>query len=259
MKNILIPFDFSEVSLNALEYAVQFAGKDPSMQLFLLHVDNNQFSEENVQSKFKKAVAKYKKPLNPQFHTLTKQGELIPNIIEIQKELAVDLIIMGTSGADGNGEEIATRTSKFVQEADLPVLVIPESTKYFRLKTISVTVGQEKILDTTPLSVLLDVARKFQAEVHVLTVHKDEVYMGYSPEDETNENILQYYLEDFYSHHSFSENEDIEKGIMEYIEKHEIDMLAIMPRTHLKTEAASEGKLTRMLTLHTNIPLLVLD
>ena len=95
--------------------------------------------------------------------------------------------------------------------------------------------------------------------MHVLTVHKDEVYMGYSPEDETNENILQYYLEDFYSHHSFSENEDIEKGIMEYIEKHEIDMLAIMPRTHLKTEAASEGKLTRMLTLHTNIPLLVLD
>lgn len=259
MKNILIPFDFSKVSQNALEYAVQFAGKDPSTQLFLLHVATGEFTDEEIESKFEESTSKYKKPLFPKIHTLKEKGKLIPNIIQIQAEMNIDLIIMGTGGAEGNEENLATRTSRLVQEADLPVLVIPDNYNFFNLKTIIVTIGPEKIVDTSPLNVLLDVSRRFKAEVHLLTVHKDEVYTGYSPDDETNENILQYYLENFYSHHSFSENEDIEKGILEYIDRHEVDMLSIMPKTHLKNEYASEGKLTRLLTLHTNIPLLVLD
>jgi hypothetical protein len=95
--------------------------------------------------------------------------------------------------------------------------------------------------------------------VHVLTVQKTPVEVAYSEVDESNENTLQYFLEMFYSHHSFAENEDIEKGILTYIEKNDIDMLAIMPNTHLKNGVASEGRLTRFLTLHTNVPLLVLD
>ena len=41
MKNILIPFDFSEVSMNALKYAIQFAGKDQVHKLHLLHVSGS--------------------------------------------------------------------------------------------------------------------------------------------------------------------------------------------------------------------------
>ncbi|MFD1079757.1 adenine nucleotide alpha hydrolase family protein, partial [Longispora fulva] len=121
------------------------------------------------------------------------------------------------------------------------------------------SVGQEHIADRSPLYVLLEVSRKFKAQVHVLTVQKTPVAVAYSEVDESNENTLQYYLEMFYSHHSFSENEDIEKGILEYIEKHDIDMVAIMPNTHLKIGEPSEGRLTRFLTLHSNVPLLVLD
>ena len=63
----------------------------------------------------------------------------------------------------------------------------------------------------------------------------------------------------FYSHHSFAENEDIEQGINDYIQSRKMDMLAILPKTHLSEDQASEGRLTRLLTLHTDIPLLVLD
>lgn len=259
MKNILIPFDFSNVSKNALEYAVKFADKDPNITLSLLHISDGTVREEEIQKKFKEVINKYSGPLNPSFETYTRQGELTTSIINLQKELQVDLVIMGTKGAELGEEDIATRTSRFVKEADLPVLVIPEKVKPFRLNTIILTVGTEKIADRSPLYVLLDVSRKFKAQVHVLTVHKSSVTSGYSEDDESNENILQYFLEMFYSHHSFSESEDIEKGILEYIEKHDIDMLAIMPKTHLDNENASEGRLTHVLTLHSNVPLLVLD
>ncbi|MGB7786843.1 MAG: universal stress protein [Salinimicrobium sp.] len=259
MKNILVPLDFSKVSINALDYAVKFAGQDPSIQLYLLHIKDGNLLEEQIKEKFDKLTKKYENPLNPQLHELVRSGELVSTIIEIQQKMEIDLIIMGTKGAEMGEEDLVTRTSRFVHEADLPVLVIPEKFKKFRLETIILSVGQERIADRSPLYVLLDVSRRFKARVHVLTVQKTPVAASYSEDDESNENTLQYFLEMFYSHHSFAENEDIEKGILEYIEKYDIDMLAIMPNTHLKNGIPSEGRLTRYLTLHTNVPLLVLD
>ena len=259
MKNILIPFDFSKASFNALDYAVKFAGQDSSIHLHLLHIKDESILENNILEKLNEVVKKYENPLNPQLHTLLRSGELISTIIQIQQQLEVDLIIMGTRGADLDEEDLVTVTSRFVHEADLPVLVIPEKFKYLRLNTIILSIGQDEITDRSPLYLLLKVSRKFNAKVHVLTVQKTPVAVAYSEVDESNESTLQYYLENFYSHHSFSENEDIEKGILDYIEKYEIDMVAIMPNNHHKDGMASEGRLTRFLSLHTNVPLLVLD
>ena len=119
--------------------------------------------------------------------------------------------------------------------------------------------GKEKIADRNVLFTLLDVARRFKAKVHLLTVDKGSKLMGYSEYDEINERTIEYFLEDFYSHHAYLENEDIEEGIKQYLESHNIDMLAIMPKTHLENGKASKGKLTNILTLHSDKPLLVLD
>lgn len=259
MKNILIPYDFSEVSKNALEYAIRFADKDPLINLFLLNIADGNSDVKATEEKFKKLIKKYKKPLFPEIHSLVREGEFVSSIIQLQKELKVDLIIMGTKGAQVGEENIATTTSKLVQEADLPVLVIPEKYKKFRLETIILSLGNEKIADRSPLYVLLEVSRKHRAQVHVLTIQQREMAYGYSEDDESNETTLNYFLEMFYSHHSFHENEDIEKGILDYIVRNDMDMLAIMPKTHLPGSEASPGRLTRLLTLHSNVPLLVLD
>ena len=163
MKNILVPLDFSKVSLNALDYAVNFADHDNSITLHLLHIKDGSLTENQIKEKFDKVIKKYENPLNPKLQTLTRSGELCATIIEIEQQLKVDLIIMGTRGAEMDEEGIVTCTSKFVHEADLPVLVIPEKYKKFRLNTIILSVGQEKIADRSPLYVLLDVSRKFKA------------------------------------------------------------------------------------------------
>ena len=58
---------------------------------------------------------------------------------------------------------------------------------------------------------------------------------------------------------SLSKNTDIEKGIFDYVREKNIDMLAILPRNHAKKSKPSEGRLTRLLTLHTEVPLLTID
>lgn len=257
MKNFLIPFDFSDVAINALDYAVKFAGKDPSTRLYLVHIADGSIPEQEIKSKFSIIEKEYKEPGAPEIRTIIRSGEFTPAITDIQKELSIDLIIMGTAGVESE-DEVSTGTSEFIRDADLPVLVVPENVKHFKLNTIVLTVGKKRIADKSPLNVLLKISRKFNAEVRLLTIQRSkEVYS--SEEEEKNENIIEYFLENFYSYHSFPESEDIEQGIMNYVNKNDIDMLAILPRTHLEPEKSSEGKLTRRLTLRTGIPLLVLD
>jgi nucleotide-binding universal stress UspA family protein len=260
MKNILIPFDFSEVSKNALKYAIQFAGKDQNLRLHLLHVSGTSMEkadEENLQQKFQNLILHYKGHIIPEIVFTLKTGELIHTIVDIREQEGIDLVIMGTKGAESGVNQV-TQTSKFVLAADLPVLVIPPNYE-FKLNKILLTLGEAEINDTSILNILLEVSRNSRAEVHVLTVSKKTENHGYSEADERNENTLQYYLEKFYSHHSFSENEDIVKGIDDYIKKNKIDMLAIMPNTHSNAGQPSKGKLTQVLTLKSNIPVLVLD
>lgn len=259
MENILIPFDFSKASYNALDYAVQFSTDGPQLNLHLLHVNTEDENEKEIMERLEEAISKYKKNRAPKIKLYVRNGQLNPAILSLQKELGIDLMIMGTKGSQVGEDTMDTNTSKFVHKADLPVLVIPENTKNFKIDTIILSLGKEKIADKNALHTLLDVSRRFSAQVHVLTIDRGKNNAGYTEEDESNENTLQYFLEMFYSHHSFHENEDIEKGIMEYLEANHVDMLAIMPNTHLEEGEASKGSLTRILTLRTQTPLLILD
>jgi hypothetical protein len=77
-------------------------------------------------------------------------------------------------------------------------------------------------------------------------------------EDE-NEEVLEYYLDSLLYFHAFPQNSDIELGITNYVDQNDIDLLAIIPRNHAKQAKPSEGRLTKLLTLHTKVPLLTID
>ncbi len=259
MKTVLIPFDFSKASLNALKYAVEFAKQKPIIKIYLLRILSEGADEEEANKKLSEVIVAYDKPEYPEIKPIVKYGEIAPVILNLREELSIDLVIIGTRGTKIERENMSSNTSKFIRQVDLPVLVIPEESEDFSLKTIILTMGNEKIADRNVLFTLLEIARRFKAKVHLLTVAKDSNLMGYSEYDEMNEKTIEYFLEMFYSHHTFLENEDIEAGIKQYMETHNADMLAIMPKTHLEKDKASKGKLTNNLTLHSDKPLLVLD
>ncbi len=255
---ILVPFDLSTTTESALEYAVNFASDDKTIEILLTHIYTSE--EAPIQKKLEDRIEKIKKDY-PLFRgTLNwalKSGDLVENILKTQKEHQADIIIMGTKGSDT--ETTLTNTSKLVVKADCPVIAIPENTREFGIKKIALVLGKNEIDDASVLEVLLDIARRFHSEVHVLTICNENESYGYSEVDEKNESTLEYYLENFYSHHTFQENADIEKGIFDYINDKEIDLLAILPRNHAKKNKPSEGRLTKLLTLHTEVPLLTID
>lgn len=256
ISTILVPFDFSRTSKKALDYAVSFVGQNKKMKIILGYISNGQ-NQDKLEKSFIDTLDKYK--IKNQIEWSVTSGFLTDSLMKIQGEKNIDLIIMGTLGIDTGGEVQITNTSDLVLNIDCPVLVVPYSVEEFKIKNIALVLGKEEIEDHKILGVLLDVASKFNAKVHVITIKNRPETYGYSNADMTNENTLAYYLENFYSDHTFIENPDVVEGILSYASEKAIDMLAILPRNHSKESEPSEGHLTRLLTLHSKIPVLAID
>ncbi|MEZ4810351.1 MAG: universal stress protein [Allomuricauda sp.] len=257
---ILVPFDFSEASINALEYAINFVGPDRPSDILALYVAAMPMaeSEENMlKMDFAKVVRSFQRKTKKEPGLITTTGEVIESILTTQQKRNIDMVMMGTMG-DKVTDEAITNTSRLVLDANCPVISIPYGCEIKEPQDIALVMGSEEIENREVLKTLLDIARTFDARVHVLTIYKESVYAEESVVDST-ENLLEYYLEHFYVEHSFSKNQDVEEGILEYINEKNIDMLAILPRNHAKMSTPSEGRLTKLLTLHSEIPVLTLD
>jgi len=260
IKKILVPFDFTEPAIVALDYTLSFVGWKNPVQVMALYVSGTHASDTERQQA-KENFAKIANSLNRRTHyhpeLLISEGNLTKSILNARKTLGADLVIMGTLG-DSSIEEHITNTSELVLQADSPIITVPFGGEVKTPKEIALVLGKEEIEQPKVLGLLLDIARSFDARVHVLTIYKESIY-GEKVLVETNENTLEYYLEHFYSEHNFQKNQDIEKGILDYIEEKNIDLLAILPRNHAQKTKPSEGRLTKLLTLHSSVPVLTLD
>lgn len=260
IRKILIPFDFTEPAISALDYTLSFVGWEQPIEVTALYVSAMAVGPKERQEA-KDNFAKIVDSLNRRTHyhpeLVIVQGDLTNSILNARKEQQADLVIMGTLG-DTSVEAHVTNTAELVLQADSPMITVPFGQEVVPPKEIALVLGKEEIEQPKVLGILLDIARSFDAKVHVLTIYKDSIY-GEKVMVDTNEDTLEYYLEHFYAEHNFEKNQDIEKGILAYIEDKAIDLLAILPRNHAQKTSPSEGRLTKLLTLHSNVPVLTLD
>ncbi|MEJ2585537.1 MAG: universal stress protein [Robiginitalea sp.] len=254
---ILVPYDFSKAAQAGFRYAMDFAGQRPGIHLRVCFI-----KDEGPPDSLKTAFEELTSGVSRTFRAKISWTSLIPGsvagLLEKCREEPTDMIIMGTSGS--GDPEVTTKTSELVLSAQCPVLVVPMgATEEFRLSRIALVLGPNEIDDPSLLTTLLDVSRSYGAQVTVLTIENEPGTYGYSPEEERNEHLLEYYLESFYSHHAYIKNKNVVEGIFDYVNKHEIDMVAILPRKHSKKGTPSEGRLTRILTLQSKTPLLAIE
>ncbi len=255
---ILVPFDFSESSKIALDYTVSFVGLDTDIKIVLVHITTDKDEKTSYES-FEQIKLEYAQNFRGELEWIIERGGLLETILLLQKRYAIDLIIMGTSGAVYGDSAITNSSALALETDDCPVLVIPKIERDFNIKKIALVLGKDKIEDTSVLEALLKMARRFNAKVDVLTIKNKEGIYGYSKPEEANENLLEYHLENFYAQHAFIADTDIVMGINSYTERNAIDMVAILPRNHAGYNGQSEGKLTKELAMNSQVPLFVID
>jgi len=148
---ILVPIDFSEYSIKALEYAIDF-GRYFKSKLFLIHVIEPplypaDFSmgqvvlpeiDENLNSRAEEELASIidnKIAGKIEAEKIVKNGKPFIEIIETAEELDVDLIIIATHGHTGVEYLLFGSTAeKVVRKAPCPVLTLRSPIKNFNYK-----------------------------------------------------------------------------------------------------------------------------
>lgn len=255
MLKILVPFDFTETAENALSYVKKFVGYDEDTEIVFVYVDESE--DTDAVNKLEAVKADFESHAISKVRTLVVKGEFQSALLEVVKAEASDLVFIGTGLI--NKDKLITNTSTFVLSADCPVIVIPKGYEEFQIKKIALVIGEDLIHNSKLLETLLIVARRFSAKVEVLTVKRGEAEYGYTTADEKNENVISYYLENFYSGHVFIDGPDIPKSIFKYAEDKNIDLISILPRNHEVGETSSKGALTKVLSEMSKVPLLVID
>jgi len=153
IKNILVPVDFSETSLNALETAISIA-KQQRARITLLNVVDSTFmfgfkgvyyiSEKTIES----IVDVSARMLNPLLKKLKEEHQvnstsevkvgLVPQcIVKAAADNDIDLIIMGTHGASGVRRFfIGSIAQKVIKISSCPVLTVPSNQKWLNFEKI---------------------------------------------------------------------------------------------------------------------------
>ena len=139
IKNIVVPIDYSEASLNALETAGYVATQQRS-RVQLLHVqetdeaylDQAALTMPSHARSVADAIAAgfhQKQGINPGI--VFRTGFAGPTIVKAAHDLKADLIVLGAHGASGMREQFIGTTAYYVVKyANCPVLIIPEGSKW---------------------------------------------------------------------------------------------------------------------------------
>jgi nucleotide-binding universal stress UspA family protein len=141
IKKILIPIDFSETSLLAIEHA-GFTAQLFKADLVLLHVLEKHWesfsiispelrisspSELNnaIEKKLSEVAGDIQKKYGVKSTYVTSTGNIFNEIHSVSKEHNVDLVVMGTHGTSGVVEFfIGSNTYKMVTQSECPVISV---------------------------------------------------------------------------------------------------------------------------------------
>lgn len=188
---ILCPTDFSECSLNAIEYAAKL-GELFKADLFLFHVLNKkdyeklspldtkgyhqvEFIKEKL-TNLQQAVLKESLPkgLNNCFIGYDNGKIVTTTLIEAER-IKADMIVMGTEGVNDLREHIiGSKTSRIVEEAEIDVFVVPRKV-FFKKPRKLVYASDYLEEDKIAIQKIIELASFFDSEidiVHISSTHK---------------------------------------------------------------------------------------
>jgi nucleotide-binding universal stress UspA family protein len=179
VNRILVPTDFSVLSLDALHYASRLAGIVKA-DLLLLHVTESRPDAERAgrltgELEGQIRALRATEGLDPtmQVHTRLETGRIGERVADVALREDVDLVVRGTRGSGGRSAIkrffIDSNARRTVELSRVPVLTLREIPKPFRLRDILLP------LDLTQqthrkVHFAINLAKLFDARLHLVAV-----------------------------------------------------------------------------------------
>lgn len=271
MTKILCPVDLQGASLNALNYAASFCRQTAST-LTIYHAITETVITENrddllpdevvekkeaAEATIDKICRETRDNFNIACNYVIENANLADGISSISKNDEYGLIIMGTKGANKLSKfVIGSNTVNVIEQIDCPILAVPAEYYNTEISNIVYATNYQKG-DDESITELLGFANMLGAKLTILHVSQS----GNPAKLEIFKTYQDYVYEEFYYDLDVKLEqvvyENVEKGILDYMEKNNGDILAMLTKHRGLLEQITHDSLTRKMALLAEYPILV--
>lgn len=270
MKTLIVPTDFSPVSINAMNYAADMA-LSIDASLILLHVYQIpitftevpvvNISLEEIKKISEEKVGELKKGLEHitsgklKVYAESRLGEVTDEIEDLCKKIHPFAVVMGTKGSGGLERLfLGSNTLTAIRHLTYPVIVVPPGAVFNSIKKIGFACDLNEVVETTPSDKIHEVCTMFNASLLVLNVdYKNKHFTPETPEESL---LLHTLLEDLDPVYQYIEHQDVSEGINEFAEKQSLDLVITIPKKHKLLSGLFQKSHTRELVFESHIPIM---
>lgn len=271
---ILCPIDFSECSLNAIEYASRL-GEKYQADLILFHVLNIQdylklspldvngkHQEEFVREKMQtlqRAVETESIPNGLKSCEIAFQdGNIVTSTLAFADLKKANMIVIGTEGMNEMRENIiGSRASQIVQESDRDVLVVPRKV-FFKTPRKLVYASDYLEEDKLAIQKIVELAGFFDSEIDLVHVSSTHKTIDKSLHQVMIEEITPFIRYDKVNFILKSFRDDLALGLEKYLQTSKGDMLITLSKKKSFFDLIFSKNLSKKMAYFTSKPLWVI-
>lgn len=271
MKVIIAPTDFSELSLNAVNYATDMASSVQA-SLALLHVCQIpiNFSQAPVPTDTltilindaEKQIEKLRDDIvkktggKIRVYTEVKTGFVVQELQNYCDALKPYAVVMSTQGAGAVERFLfGSNTVSAMKHLSWPLIVVPPQAKFTSIKKIGLACDMKNVVDTAPVEEIKTLVKEFKASLSVIHVNTGDD-IKYGPEIVEQSGMLQEMLDDLHPSYHFLDEIDVEEGLSAFAEINKLDLLVVVPKKHNVISTLFHKRHSKQLLMHTHVPVM---
>lgn len=270
MKTLLVATDFSPAALNASNYAADMA-MAINASIHLLHVYSIPVSYSEIplpinEADIKKNAENKINEIKNQLYRKTEgkinietevvMGSFFYSLQESCDRIQPYLVVLGSQGTTSAERLLfGGHTVYAMKHLMWPIITVPLKARFTAIQKVGLACDFDNVIDTTPIDEIKILVNDFNAELHVLNTSKKKEF---KPEAVFESGMLEEMLSPLKHNYHFLTNDDIDEGILEFVETNNIDLLMVLPKRHNLFDAMIHSSHTKRLVLHSHVPVMAL-
>lgn len=136
-----------------------------------------------------------------------------------------------------------------------PVIAVPPGTRFNLFKKIAIACDLENGIDHVPAEDIKRLTMDFNASIHILnSTGRRGQKLKIIEEASALMDVLSPVTHEF----NFISDEDDDKGIINFTEKNNMDLLIVLPKKHTLFDKWTHASITQKIVLHLRVPVMAL-
>lgn len=255
--NVIVPTDFTTVSVNAAHFAARMLANQTEATLVLYHVYANESDTDFVRAKLQKLKDLL---LEESMVKVECQYEVYHDFLEsLEKRirhLNASLVIMAIHERTRLEQAFDTSHSiRLMQRSLCPVLVIPKSVTYREIRNVALASDFQDVEQAIPIVPVRKVLNLFKPRLHIVNINS-EIYISLNESYQRQQAVLAQMFEDYNPEFYFITTYDFSQTLHQFIHDKNIDLVLAFPRRHSFINNIFKGSHTKKLVLESDIPVL---